>query len=160
MSLVFDTNILSTFAKINKLDLLVKLFEGQELLIPEAVFIELQDSKQEFTQTILDFKNFKNFNLTKEEKNLILNLKARLGSGEKQCLAICKSKNYVFVTNDESAIKESEKQGIDWLNLEIILVALQQEKVVSKKQLNEIIKEIETKDGVKIRNRENFDVLD
>ncbi len=32
--------------------------------------------------------------------------------------------------------------------------------MIYQRELNEIIKEIETKDGVKIRNRENFDVLD
>src|SRR3989338_572055 len=68
MNVVFDTNILSTFAKINRLDLLVKLFDKQKLLIPTMVFKELQDSKQEFTQTVLDNKSFEKVNSTKEEK--------------------------------------------------------------------------------------------
>lgn len=153
MSIVFDTNILSTFAKINRLDLLVKLFDKQKLLIPEAVFEELHDSKQEFTQIILDDKNFEKLILTKEEKNLVLTLKARLGLGEKECLAICKDKNYVFVTNDEIAIKEAEKLSIEWINLEIMLAALKQEKIINEQELNKLIEEIETKDRIIIRNK-------
>ncbi len=157
MSIVFDTNILSTFAKINKLELLVKLFNKQELLIPESVFRELQDSKQEFTQIILDNKNFKRINSTREEKNLLLIIKTSLGVGEKECLTICKNRNHVFITNDEIAIKEAEKQEIEWLNLEIILTALKQENIINEQELNEIIKEIETKDRVKIRNKDKLE---
>jgi len=128
MNIVFDTNILSTFAKINRLDLLFKLFNKQELLIPVVVLKELQDSKQEFTQIILNNKSFKTIDSDKEKKDLILSLKVGLGLGEKECLAICKNKNYVFVTNDEIAIKEAKKLGIEWLNLEIILNALKTRK--------------------------------
>ncbi len=151
MNIVFDTNVLSTFAKINRLDLLVKLFDKQKLLIPTAVFKELRDSKQEFTQIVLDDKNFERASLTQEEKDLILSLKNRLGIGEKECLVVCKNRNYVFVTNDELAIKEAEKLNIEWLNLTIILNALKQEKIVNEKELVKIIEEIETKDKVKIR---------
>jgi len=156
MNVVFDTNILSTFAKINRLDLLVKLFDKQKLLIPTMVFKELQDSKQEFTQTVLDNKSFEKVNSTKEEKDLILSLRTRLGIGEKECIAICKNRSYIFVTNDEIAIKEAEKQGIEWLNLEIILTALKQEKIINEKELEKLIERNRNKRQNKDKKQRRF----
>lgn len=154
--IVFDTNILCTFAKIDKLKLIVDLFKGVELLIPQSVIDEVVSSKQNYVNNIIENDIFKQIKITEQEKAFEQQLKENLGKGEKECISICANRGLIFVTNDEKAIKEAEKYSIEWLNLEIILCSLKEEKIVSRDELKNIIEEIEIKDKVKIPNKEEL----
>ena len=48
---ILDCDILSTFAKTNRITLLESLFQGSNLLMPDAVFVEIE--RVFFSQTIL-----------------------------------------------------------------------------------------------------------
>lgn len=110
-----DTDILSTFAKIGEVGLLKNLFPSDELLIPDGVYEELMHIKElgyEFVDDILDF--VKDTTMTQDELTVYHSFlsSTNLGKGELQCIAICTSRNYPFLTNDKKAKNFAKAKGI------------------------------------------------
>ena len=56
MGFVFDADLLSTFAKIERLEILTKIFDSKDFLIPPAVASDLRRSKSILVQDILKSK--------------------------------------------------------------------------------------------------------
>ncbi|WP_171039877.1 hypothetical protein, partial [Streptococcus pseudopneumoniae] len=65
MEFVFDADVLSTFAKIQKLELLEKVFGKSKLLITQAVSSDLKRSKSSLIKDVLKSKLFQHVNLNK-----------------------------------------------------------------------------------------------
>ena len=95
--IVADTNILSTFARIQRLDLLPVVAETEVLYLTPAVVKELQAGLHkglDFLQPILAGLSvgagFISLELTTDEMNLADNLPDSLNAGEKEGIAVCK----------------------------------------------------------------------
>lgn len=156
MEFVFDADVLSTFAKIQKLDLLGKVFGKNKLLITQAVSSDLKRSKSPLVKNVLKSKLFQHASLNKQEYDLARKIYAekRLGIGESECIALCKIRNATIVTNDSKAIQFAEKLNINLVDLETILHSLKD--LISKEQLEQIISDIEAKDKVIVVNKEEI----
>ena len=61
MNLVFDTDILSTFGKIRRLDLLKKLFPNVRFFVPSSVYNELFKARDKSSQSKSLFKHQANW---------------------------------------------------------------------------------------------------
>jgi len=168
--IVLDCNILSLFAKIDKLDLLKKLFPGKKFILPSAVHKELMDAKDagyDFPDRVFSILNEEPEKVTdrewiclpvfsnKETKDF-LNLKETksLGEGELECISICKNRDVILLTNDDKAEKEASLQGVRSYNIEALLGLCIDLELLDKERLCDIINRIETKDRVKLRNKE------
>jgi|SRR3989344_9268581 len=156
MGFVFDADLLSTFAKIGRLDLLAKTFGNKDLFIPPAVASDLMRSKSILVKDILKSKLFQQTSLSHQEKELIKKISERknLGMGEIECLAVCKERKMVVVTNDNKAIDVAEKLDIDVVDLESILYSLRDFMKIN--ELKQIIDDIEAKDKVVIVNKDKI----
>ena len=156
MGFVFDADLLSTFAKIGRLDLLAKTFGNKDLFIPPAVASDLMRSKSILVKDILKSKLFQQTSLSHQEKELIKKISERknLGMGEIECLAVCKERKMVVVTNDNKAIDVAEKLDIDVVDLETMLYSMKELMEIS--ELKKVINDIETKDKVVILNKDKI----
>lgn len=154
MPSIIDADVLSTFAKIKRLDLLAKAFGDDEILICPAVISELKQSKSEEVRDTTASNLFSQASLTKKENNLANNLRKKLGTGEAESIALCKIRKAVFVSNDNQAIISAEKLGIEIVDLETILYFLKD--LLGKNQLKQIINAIESKDKVIVVNKEEI----
>jgi predicted nucleic acid-binding protein len=156
MEFVFDADVLSTFAKIKKLDLLGSVFGKNKLLITQAVSSDLKRSKSPLVKNVLKSKLFQHVNLNKQEYDLARKIHAEkgLGIGESECIALCKIRNATIVTNDNKAIQFAEKLNINLVDLETILYSLKD--LISREQLEQIINDIEAKDKVVVVNKEEI----
>ena len=156
MVFVFDADVSSTFAKIDKLGLLEKLFGKGNLAIPPAVVSDLKRSNSALVKGIINSKVFQYVNLTKKEMDLAKKISERknLGTGEIECIALCTIRGTVLVTNDNKAIRLAEELNIDVVDLETILYSLKD--LIDRQQLKQIINDIETKDKVIIVNKEKI----
>ena len=70
MNLVFDTDILSTFGKIRRLDLLKKLFPNVRFFVPSSVYNELFKARErgyEFVDYVIESGILEVIPLNKEE---------------------------------------------------------------------------------------------
>ena len=156
MGFVFDADLLSTFAKIGRLDLLAKTFGNKDLFIPPAVASDLMRSKSILVKDILKSKLFQQTSLSHQEKELIKKISERknLGMGEIECLAVCKERKMVVVTNDNKAIDVAEKLDIDVVDLESLLYSMKDFMKIN--ELKQIIEDIEAKDRVVIVNKDRI----
>ncbi|MBI4451803.1 hypothetical protein HY637_00090 [Candidatus Woesearchaeota archaeon] len=154
MGFVFDADLLSTFAKIERLELLAKVFGNKNLLMPPAVASDLQRSKSILVKNVLKSKLFQQTNLSSQERELVKKISERkhLGMGEIECIAVCKQRKMVIVTNDNKAIDLADKLGIEAVDLEAILYSMKE--LMEIKALKQIIEDIEAKDRVVIVNKE------
>lgn len=156
MEFAFDADIISTFAKIEKLELLKKVFGRSNLIITPAVSSDLQRSKSALVRDASKSKVFQLTNLNKQEFDLAKNIHAqrKLGMGESETIALCKEINATFVTNDNKAISFAEKLNVNVVDLETILYSLKE--LIDKNQLKQIINDIESKDKVVVVNKEEI----
>ena len=156
MAFVIDADVLSTFAKIKRLNLLAKAFGKSELLICPAVLSDLEHSKSQLVREVAASKLFNHVSLSKQEDNLIEKIYSRknLGMGETECIAVCKARDVVLVTNDRKAIDLAEELGVNIVDLETILYSLKD--LTDKNQLRQIIADIESKDKVIIVNKDKI----
>lgn len=157
--IVFDTDILSTFAKVDKLNLLFKLFEGNRIVYTISVKADLKKAKNKgysFVDNIFN-ERFEVIQLSKKELNYATQFQSgNLGLGELQSLALAKLRGGVFITNDIAAQKAAEGLGIDYLTLSDILHAFIKENILPKRTVKELIAEIEHKDNVKIMDKDSI----
>ncbi len=160
--ILVDTNILSTFAKIDRLELLFKVFRQKRLCISPNVFQELKDARDkryDFVEPIFDllqYHKLKLLPLEEDEYMLMLQLPKYLGKGELDSIAICTRRNYSLLSNERKVIKFCEENGIDHFDLNGILNALWMFDIVSKEEVVLIIKEMEEKDNLKIVSKDEI----
>lgn len=156
MVFVFDADVSSTFAKIDRFGLLEKLMGKGNLAITPAVASDLKRSKSALVKDVLNSKVFQQLVLTKKEIDLAKKISERknLGTGEIECVALCKIRGAVLVTNDNKAIRLAEELGIDVVDLETILYSLID--LIDRQQLKQIIDDIEAKDKVIIVNKDKI----
>jgi len=159
MAVVFDTDVITTFSKIKRLDLLQKLFPRDEFFIPLAVHNELikaQEIGYEFAEHVIGSRLFETLTLSNEEKDFVNELswkRKSLSSGEKEAIALCKYREYALITNDRVAKNACDENSIEFFDLGMLLKTLWKSKIMSKEEVDKLIDEIETKDKVKIKDR-------
>ena len=156
MAFAIDADVLSTFAKVKRLDLLAKLFGKSELLICHAVLSDLKRSKSDLVRDVAASNLFHHASLSRQEQQLLEKIYSsmNLGLGESECIALCKTKNAVFVTNDRKAGEMAEQIGVSVIDLETILYSLKD--LMDKNQLKQLVTDIESKDRVIIVNKDKI----
>lgn len=90
IAIICDTDFLSSFLKIERLELVKDLFKEENLYIPVAVLAEI--AKTNLITDLLDKERVKVKKVSDEELKEMRKDKefANLGSGEKECLAFFK----------------------------------------------------------------------
>lgn len=99
---------------------------------------------------------FERVSLTPEENVLVryLSEQKHLGQGEMECIAVCKARKFIILTNDAKAKQEAQKQGIAIYDLKTILWKLK--KMTAPEELKQIIFDIETKDHTTLLGKEDL----
>ena len=162
MNLVFDTDILSTFGKIRRLDLLKKLFPNVRFFVPPSVYNELFKARErgyEFVDYVIESGILEVTPLNEEELDLLGKLREEqrsLGLGELEGISICKHREYILVTNDITAKKVCDQYGIKFVDLSMILKSLLEVKILMSDELRALIDEIERKDRVIIKDKDDI----
>jgi len=158
MLAIIDCDILSTFAKIDRIELLEKLFS--KLQMPDAVYVELVKAKTlgfEFPDNVFESKielttlkqdEFKDF------EKFIRN--PSIHPGEAEGMSIAKNRSAIFLTNDKKVVRLCEKNNILVLDLKDVLRQIAREKLVDKGKMLQILKDIETKDYTVIKEKDEI----
>jgi predicted nucleic acid-binding protein len=156
MDAVVDNDILSTFAKINKLRLLTRLFWNSRILICPSVNLEIRKGVALGLLTYSHPPRFSAIKLGTRERAIARELReaSNLGLGDAECLAVARNRNCLLLTNDRKAEKVANSLSIDYLGLPLLLRELWKSHVMSKSRVTKLLDEIERKDNVVIRNRE------
>ncbi|ANU15696.1 hypothetical protein BBI11_00690 [Planococcus maritimus] len=137
-SIIWDTDALSAFLWINKLEILVNKYSAFENIVLEAVLDELKNPKvphlykrflvyeENFILTDLDITNL-------EQITYFENLSEVMGSGEAACIAYAKfySGQYIGSNNLSDISKVCEKENIIIKTTGIILCELVEDSELS-----------------------------
>jgi predicted nucleic acid-binding protein len=163
--IIADTSILSTFARIQRLDLLFIVAETKSLHLPPAVQRELRMGLQKglhFLQPIIDglaaATQFHSVPLTAEEVLLLQTLPRALNLGEKEGIAIClKRTGAKLLTNDKRAHNFCKANHIPSLDLKLVLRQLWKAGHCTKDEVKSLMNEIEKSEpGMVIKGKEEI----
>ena len=158
MNIIFDADILSTFAKVDAIHYLEKLFTNDRLLVTPAVYTELKVPKEygyDYPDQIFNSDRFELVQINGEEinefKSKLLEVKS-VHSGELEAIIIAKNRGFMFSSNDTKALKYAVSQGVSVLHFHSILRALWKFGVLTQKEVRELIGIMEIKDNMEVRN--------
>lgn len=161
--IIADTNILSTFARIGRLDLLFAVAETEVLYLPPAVVKELEIGLRRgrgFLQPIVDDLTgggFQSLDPTADENALASTLPPSLNAGERECIALCATRSGKLLTNDRRARNYCQANRIPCLDLKLILRRLWQATHSTKSEVRNLIAEIEQSEpGMVIKGKEDI----
>ena len=156
--IIFDTDILSIFAKIDRLELIKKLF-GTIYICPmiKEEFIVTLEYGYKFSLDILN--NTTVIIPTEKELSAYTELRMKVGKGEAEAISIAKSRKLSFATNDKVAQKVAKENGVGIISLLAILKALLEKRILSQDELIQVIKDIRLKDNLIIPDDEIGKIL-
>ncbi len=158
--IIFDTDILSMFAKANALDILIKALSGFRICITPRVKEELSIPLQygySFPQIIFDRVEL--IFPTEDELSLYENFQKAnqsLGKGELEALSIAKIRRAIFAANDKKAMELASKEGITVITVHTVLRAMLKKKTLDVIAVKELIKKIEDVDNVIILDKDKI----
>ena len=161
--ILVDCDVASTFAKIDRIDLLRKTFPGADIYITNSVYIELTKSKDEglsFPERV--FESIPVITMEKSDFMVFQELshERSIHFGEAEGLAIAKNRGAIFLSNDSKVIRFCKVSGISVLGLKDILVLIAAKKIVSMTELQKILTDIEAKDRIFIKSEDQALIMD
>ena len=95
--------------------------------------------------------------MTRAEILALKDLPGSLGTGETESIAVCLHRPGTrLLSNDKRARNFCRERGIPCLDLASILRALWVRKLLTKKKVRELIRQIETEQGMVIKNKDEI----
>jgi predicted nucleic acid-binding protein len=146
MRFVADTDILSTFARIRRLDILKKISDG--VVIPQAVKAELARGRINVGYLDPDFVT-----LAKDELKYLTKTDHSLDLGERECFVIARNRHLPLASNETIVHRLCRRDGIDYLTLPRILRFAIIEGVITRQEAKKLIDAIERKEHTVVKNK-------
>lgn len=137
--IILDTDFLSSFLKIDKLDLVKDFFGEDFLYIPLSVLKEI--SQTELISNLIE----KKYIIVKSTKRLNVKGFEALGNGEIECISLSSEKDLVLM-DDKKAGEIAIENGVKVVNILGFLLAMKKSNYISQGQLNKIIDDLKEKD--------------
>lgn len=151
-AVIADTDILSTFGKVDGIGLLRQLFEA--IYIAPAVYRELlQAERMGFVWVSRITQIVDILPLTTDENRTVEQLVRQypqLGSGEVESFVLAERHRLLCLTNDRRAKIVASGLGLSYLDLEEILRALKTRGLLTTDELAALIERIEQEDRTRI----------
>ena len=154
-----DTNILSTFAKIDQALLLLRLFTDDRLGVVPAVYEELHTGVNKgyvALQAVVKLVRQGQIDLVVPTAREIFQkdvLPASFDAGERETLTVAKSRGYAIVTNETQVKNWCKRERIEYWDLPGVLRALWRTDIVRKEQMQSLIDQIEANDRIVFKNK-------
>jgi predicted nucleic acid-binding protein len=157
-AVIADTDILSTFGKVARLDLLRQLF--QHIYVAPAVRRELQQAERmgfPWVDRVTPVVEL--LPLTTDESQEVERLvrqHPQLGSGEVESFVLAQTHHLLCLTNDRQAKAVAKSLSLSYLDVEEILRALKTKAILATEALTALIDQIEQKDRTRIKAKEDI----
>jgi len=160
LKIITDTDIISSLAKIDKIDLLRAVFRNLEIQIPVGVYEELEKANElgyDFPKKI--FKATETISLKDVELKAYkekMSEERNLDKGELQGIVIAKNRDMKFLTNDNVARKEAKNNNIKTYNLAEVIRAAYLDGELNKEDVERLIKDLKQKDYFSFANERDL----
>ncbi|MFZ1077844.1 MAG: hypothetical protein WAN47_10495 [Nitrosotalea sp.] len=149
MKIVVDTDMLSIFARIGRLDILNKLFEA--IIVPPSVKVELAEGKIEIKKLGPEFVQ-----LTTGELKDLKYAYSELDKGEKECYVIAKNRNIPLASNEKIVHRLCKGDNMNYFSLPRILRLAIKDDVVTRNEARQLVNSIEKEEHTIIKNKDEI----
>lgn len=152
-----DTDILSAFAKIERLDELFALLKTSQLYIAGGVFSEIEESFRQGREYALQIFELLAINrisilyLTPEEKIFCESLPISLGRGERESIAMARERAAFLLTNESRVAHWCREYKVPCIRLSDLLRGLWTEDVLTKAEVQASIIDLQVKDRMQFK---------
>jgi predicted nucleic acid-binding protein len=149
VTIVSDTNMLSSLAAANALARLQRLFARSTLSVPPAVRDELLVAVARGTTYLealtaaLTAGEIPVLALTEEEHALATTLPRKLNAGVCEAIALCQQRRLPLLSNDRRAVRYCHTNGIDVVDLPTVLRLFWTRQVTTRTEVEQIISRME-----------------
>jgi len=156
--ILLDTNILSTFAKIDDVEFLFELTKRDVLFISTSVMHELEDALAvglDFVTSVMqliDIGRISILSMDYDESKWSMALPPSFGKGERDTLAVCNSRNGIIFTNERKVANYCKRQSIAFMDLPMILRHSWKNNTRTKDEVKRMIQTIEENDRILFRD--------
>jgi predicted nucleic acid-binding protein len=154
MKVVIDTDILSMFAKVDGIGILMDFFgSGRAVMTPsirDEISIPLQYGYAFPNSVLSQIHVIPLSGQAWEEHERLRTIGASLGKGELEAVAICKTEGMLFATNDVIARKFAQDQGVQVISLQAILRGIWQSGLRSKAEVRELLERVRKADNLEV----------
>jgi len=160
--ILVDTNILSTFARVDELELLFVLFPRSPLGVTPAALEEISQAVAqgcEWLRQVLELRRSGRLELAElvtAETLAVHALPGSLGAGEREAIAVCKARGWTFLSNDKRARNFCRAEGIPVYDLVGLLRALCEWRVRSRQFVQQLCARMEDAEGIKVNRNAVF----
>ncbi len=155
MHVVCDTDFLSSFLKIDRLELVKEFFGVDNIHVPVAVLYEI--TKTDLIADLLD-KHWiliicvNDDDLIEMEHDSVF---ASLGSGEKECMVLCRQlQDSILLISDKKAMQTAVKNRITVLNIPALLLACKETGVLDGGEIAVIARDLKKMDYYEFSSEE------
>jgi predicted nucleic acid-binding protein len=162
--ILVDTDVLSALAKVDRLPLLLVLFQRPRFTITPGVLAELTRSLAMGRQyaegvfVLIGDSRIQVVSLTPEEITFRDTLPDTLGAGERESIAVAKEREGTVISNESRVAHYCSQLEIPCIRLPDILRALWVESVVSKQEVQIMIGDLQVKDRMQFK-QESLDAI-
>ena len=152
-----DTDILSAFAKIDRLETLFKLLKIAELDIASGVFYEIEESFRQGRKYALKIfemlaaDRIRIVYLTSDEKIFCESLPISLGRGERESISIARERGAILLANESRVAHWCKQYKVLCVRLPAILRGLWTEGVLTKAEVQVLVTELQAKDRMQFK---------
>lgn len=157
-----DTNILSTFAKVQRTALLIELFGLGRIGLTPVVYEELQSGVSKgyvVLQSIIDLVQQGQLLLIVPNADEVIQksaLSASFDLGERETLLVAKSRVYGVLTNESHVKHWCRREAVGVWDLPGILRSLWRNNIISREDVRTLIEQIEQRDRVIFKYKEHI----
>ncbi len=161
MKVVLDTGFISSLFKINRLDLVKKLFNVKAACIPNAVLVELTEARffKEFLSIVVPSYS----GITGDRWIIVEDSKPievmDLGMGEREAISLALSKGAILLIDDQTAKEKSIELGIKAFDLNMFLHACKEKGLIPQEEMKTIITALKEKDHYDFKNSVEKELL-
>jgi len=159
MDFLLDTDILSIFAKAEALPLLCRLFRCDRLPITPGVFDELLvplEYGYDFPQRILALAEVVTMTPSEFENYEPLRLQGKVSAADAELISICRQRGWSYVGMDRVALRCAENYGVRTIDLQVLLKAIVEVKLLDRDGLQALIERMEREDRTTLPYKEDL----
>jgi predicted nucleic acid-binding protein len=152
LTIILDTDFLSSFLKIGRCDLIRQLYQVEQAIIPTAVHRELAQTTL-LPQLLAIPWIIVRTEIPSIDETLAQNSAFEaLGSGEQECILLARTlPDAVLLMSDNKARQFARSQGVTVANIPAFLLACKMAALISPEQMAQIIDDFKTQDHYAFR---------
>lgn len=155
--IVIDTDFLSTFLKIGRLELVLSFFQCTFVIIPSAVLKEIE--RTDFFTEHHDLLVFSEEEATtmrpllvQRANKSITNLS--LGEGEREAISLALERDASLLMNDKAAMRIAKSHGVDVVDTYSFLLVCHDSGFLERSEMERIIRDLEREDSFRLSKAE------